>query len=104
MCAKRNQDSVPQYLSQRDDGRSSNWRVRLEPPRAIAHLPGVATFRKSTGMADLRKAKTIAARLIAEKSAEWDVLLENLSFKSTLKTLPLTKDNIRFICARRLYQ
>ena len=66
---------MPENFYRPDHGRSLNWYVRLVPPSALKGRPGVKEFRKSTGTADLRRAKTIGALLIAEKRAEWDRLL-----------------------------
>jgi hypothetical protein len=46
-----------------------NFYVCLTPPKALHHVVGKDKYRKSTGTADLRKAKPIGARLIAEKLA-----------------------------------
>jgi hypothetical protein len=65
-------------------------------------MPGVREFRKSTGTADLRRAKAIGARLIAEKRAEWDQLLTQADATALAKRI-LTPDLVEHVCARRLY-
>ncbi|MCZ8095572.1 MAG: hypothetical protein O9331_19035 [Acidovorax sp.] len=105
MCATRNQREVPQHLYRRTDGRSLNWYVRLVPPKDIEHLPaGQQEFKKSTGTADLKRAKTIAAQLIAERRAEWDRLAAETSESQEPAASVLTSSLIENICARRLYQ
>ncbi len=93
---------MPEYFYRPPHGRTLNWSVRLVPPAALKGCPGVVEFRKSTGTADLRRAKTIGARLIAEKRAEWDQILNQ---RKTLRSAPLvlTTELIEHICARRLY-
>ncbi|MHA7600396.1 DUF6538 domain-containing protein [Alicycliphilus sp. T452] len=105
MCATRNQREVPQHLRRRTDGRSLNWYVRLVPPKSIAHLPaGKQEFKKSTGTADLKRAKTIAAQLIAEQRAKWDRLAAETNPSQEPTASVLTSSLIENICARRLYQ
>lgn len=105
MCATRNQREVPQHLYIRSDGRSRSWYVRLTPPKEIEHLPGGSKeFKKSTGTADLKRAKTIAARLIAEQRAAWDRLASETKAPAPATAAVLTTSLIEDICARRLYQ
>jgi hypothetical protein len=101
--AKTSQRDVPENFYRPDHGRSLNWYVRLVPPTALKGRPGVKEFRKSTGTADLRRAKTVGAHLIAEKRAEWDKLL---AAAKPLQAEPqvLTSERVEHICARRLYQ
>lgn len=103
MCATRNQSEVPENFYRPKHGRSLNWYVRLVPPRALQGIPSVTEFRKSTGTADLRRAKAIGARLIAEKRAEWEGLMIKISGSVTEPRI-LTAELIEHICARRLYQ
>ncbi|WP_334154651.1 DUF6538 domain-containing protein [Tepidimonas sp.] len=102
MCATRDQREVPENFYRPDHGRTLNWYVRLVPPSALKGLPGVREFRKSTGTADLRRAKAIGARLIAEKRAEWDQLLAGVRGNQSAPRI-LSQDLIQHICARRLY-
>lgn len=105
MCATRNQREVPQHLYIRSDGRSRSWYVRLTPPKEIEHLPGGSKeFKKSTGTADLKRAKTITARLIAEQRAAWDRLAGETKASVPVAATVLTTSVIEDICARRLYQ
>ncbi|MFG6490280.1 hypothetical protein ACG04R_26650 [Roseateles sp. BYS78W] len=94
---------MPENFYRPDHGRSLNWYVRLVPPTALKGHPGVREFRKSTGTADLRRAKTIGALLIAEKRSEWDRLLAAAK-PACASPQPLTPELIEHICARRLYQ
>lgn len=94
---------MPENFYRPDHGRSLNWYVRLVPPTTLKGRPGVKEFRKSTGTADLRRAKTIGAHLIAEKRAEWDKLLASAK-PSQAEPQALTPERIEHICARRLYQ
>ncbi len=102
MCATRNQREVPENFYRPTHGRTLNWYVRLVPPSPLKGRKGVAEFRKSTGTADLRKAKTIGAQLIAEKRAEWDRLLSKTNGRAT-ELRALTSELVEHICARRLY-
>lgn len=103
MCATRNQREVPENFYRPDHGRTLNWYVRLVPPTPLRGLPGAKEFRKSTGTADLRKAKAIGARLIAEKRAEWQQLLDKAA-GSKSPPLILSEELIKHICAQRLYR
>lgn len=103
MCATRNQREVPENFYRPDHGRSLNWYVRLVPPTALKGRSGVKEFRKSTGTADLRRAKAIGAQLIAEKRAAWDQLLNEARAPGTGPKV-LTPEITQHICARRLYQ
>ncbi len=103
MCATRNQREVPENFYRPDHGRTLNWYVRLVPPTPLKGLPGAKEFRKSTGTADLRKAKAIGARLIAEKRAEWQQLLDKAA-GSKSPPLILSEELIKHICAQRLYR
>ena len=71
MCATLNQKDVPENFYRPNNGRTLNWYIRLVPPPALKNVEGVREYRKSTGTADLRKAKTIGVQLIADKRAEW---------------------------------
>jgi hypothetical protein len=102
MCATRNQREVPENFYRPDHGRPLNWYVRLVPPSALKGMPGVREFRKSTGAADLRRAKAIGARLIAEKRAQWDQLLAGASGSKAAPRI-LSPELIQHICAQRLY-
>ena len=101
--ATKSQRDVPENFYRPDHGRSLNWYVRLVPPTALKGRPGVKEFRKSTGTADLRRAKVVGAHLIAEKRAEWDKLLATAK-PSPAEPQVLTPERVEHICARRLYQ
>jgi hypothetical protein len=92
---------VPENFYRPKHGRSQNLYVRLVPPTVLQGLPGVCEYRKSTGTADLRRAKAVGAQLIAAKRAEWDQLLS--AVESAPGTRILSADLIENICARRLY-
>jgi hypothetical protein len=103
MCAKPTELTLPEYFYRRPDGRSQNLHVRLAPPKEVQRiLNSKKDFRQSTGTADLRKAKAIGARLIAEKRAEWELLISKASPQLPAITI-LTGRAIKDICARRLY-
>lgn len=102
MCATRNQHEVPENFYRPDNGRTLNWYVRLVPPTPLKGMPGVREFRKSTRTSDLRRAKVVGARLIADKRAEWDQLLAKAK-GPTIGPRILTSELIDHICARRLY-
>ena len=104
MCATINQREVPQHLYRPNHGHSQNWYVRLVPPRQIQCLVGTREYRKSTGTADLRRAKTVAAVLIAEKRREWNQLLANGQEKKVPSSTVLSSALIEHVCAKRLYQ
>lgn len=102
MCATRNQREVPENFYRPDNGRTLNWYVRLVPPTPLKGMPGVREFRKSTRTSDLRRAKVVGARLIADKRAEWDQLLAKAKGPAIGPRI-LTSELIDHICARRLY-
>jgi integrase len=99
--AKSNQQlTVPQHFH-RQEG-SSKWYVRLVPPTHLKGVPGVKEYRKSTGHADLRRAKPVGQTLIAEKLREWDALARATQANEATPTI-LTQELIDIICAARLY-
>ena len=102
MCATQSQLEMPENFYLPAHGRTSNWYVRLVPPAALKGQPGVREFRKSTGTSDRRRAKTIGARLIAEKRAEWDQLLTKTKAPGAGPQV-LTAELVEHICACRLY-
>lgn len=102
MCATRNQREVPENFYRPGNGRTLNWYVRLVPPTPLKGMPEVREFRKSTGTSELRRAKAIGARLIADKRAEWDRLLAKAKAQ-VIGPRILTSELIDHICARRLY-
>src|SRR4051812_46902800 len=81
---------------------SSVWYARATRPRSLDHLPGQKEFRRSTGQRDKRKAKAVAAKLIA---AQWNAWLELMSEPLDVDALPtvLTPTLVRQLCAVRLY-
>ncbi len=102
MCAKGISKDVPQNFYRPKNERTQNWYVRLVPPTALKGHPDVAEYRKSTGTADLRRAKVIGAILIAEQRARWDQLLSNIKAPA-LTPVVLNAELIESICARRRY-
>lgn len=102
MCATRTQREVPENFYRPQHGRTLCWYVRLVPPTLLRGRAGVREFRKSTGTADLRRAKAIGAQIIADKRAEWDRLLSEAAAPGAGPRI-LTADLIEHICARRLY-
>ena len=100
--ATRIQREVPENFYRSDHGRTLNWYVRLVPSTALKGHRDVREFRKSTGTADLRRAKTIGVQLIAEKRAEWDQLLSKAKVPGA-GTQVLSTEPVEHICARRLY-
>lgn len=103
MCAKRVQRDMPHHLYRPTHGHSQNWYVRLVPPQGVQHLTGPKEFRKSTGTADLKRAKTIGSQLIAQKRADWDKLLASSQQAEGSVESQLTESLIELVCAKRLY-
>lgn len=103
MCATQTKSDLPQYFYIPVSATTRNYYVCLTPPKALHHVVGKQKYRQSTGTADLRKAKPIGARLIAEKLAEWEQLLAT-SKPVQLATKALTHRSMEFICAKRIYQ
>lgn len=104
MCAKSTAElAVPEHFYR--PPRSTRWYVRLVAPEPIRHLVPDPDFRKSTGQADLRKAKAIGAALIAEKCQEWQALAASLVYDGddyAVATV-VTPAVIDKVCAARLY-
>ena len=103
MCATRTKSDLPQYFYIPVNATTRNFYICLTPPKALHHLIGKQKYRQSTGTSDLRKAKPIGARLIAEKLAAWEQLLAT---SSPLRppARALTSRIVEEICAQRLYQ
>lgn len=103
-CVKDEGNSVPMHLYRREDGRSSNYYVRLTAPTAIQHLLNKKdhSFRCSTGTADLRRAKVIGAEIIANKRREWHTMCELLVEKRETASAPLNTQLIQQIVGARL--
>jgi integrase len=99
---------MPQYLYRPSHGHSQNVYVRLGIPIDIQRLTRSPKpkkeFRKSTGTADLKRAKTVGAQLIAEKRKEWSDLLAKQGHTSGVKESVLTQSLVDHVCAKRLYQ
>lgn len=104
MCAKKAQHDMPHHLYRPTHGHSQNWYVRLVPPKEVQHLTGPKEFRKSTGTAEIKRAKTIGSQLVAQKRAEWDKLLTSSKHVDAPSEITLTQPLIDFVCAKRLYQ
>jgi len=102
MCATRTKSDLPQYFYIPANATTRNYYVCLTPPKALHHVVGKDKYRKSTGTADLRKAKPIGARLIAEKLAEWEHLLATTN-PARPAAKALTSRVVKDICAQRLY-
>lgn len=103
MCATRVNLDLPQYFYIPLNATTRNYYVCLTPPKALHHIVGKQKYRRSTGTADLRKAKPIGARLIAEKLDEWSQLLAR-SRTTQPASKALSRRTVEFICAKRLYQ
>lgn len=103
-CDKDKEDTLPKYLERRKDGRSSNYYVRLTAPTAIRPLLSKDdyVYRRSTGTADLRRAKVIAADLVAQKLREWHALREAMHSSHPTVLTPLTGQLIQQIAGARL--
>lgn len=102
MCATQSKSDLPQYFYIPVNATTRNYYICLTPPKALHHVIGKQKYRQSTGTADLRKAKPIGARLIAEKLAEWEQLLATTNpLRPAAKAL--TSRAIKDICAQRLY-
>ncbi len=81
---------------------SNNWSVRLTPPKHVQHLVGKSEYRRSTGHADLVRARPVGQTLIADKLREWDALACASEVRDATPTI-LSTDLIETICAARLY-
>lgn len=103
MCATQSKSDLPQYFYIPPNATTRNYYICLTPPKALHHVVGKDKYRKSTGTADLRKAKPIGARLIAEKLAEWELAASKAAPPPKAAGI-LTSELIENICARRLYQ
>ena len=102
MCATQTKSNLPQYFYIPVNATTRNFYVCLTPPKALHHIVGKQKYRQSTGTADLRKAKPIGMRLIAEKLAAWEQLLATSSpLRPAVKAL--TSKTVEDICAQRLY-
>ena len=103
-CDKDEDSTVPKHIQRRDDGRSSNFYVRLVAPTDIqAFLPKKDhVFRKSLGTADLRRAKVIGAEIIARKLKEWAALREFDEMKPKVVQVLLNESIIKQIAGARL--
>lgn len=101
MCATRTKSDLPQYFYIPSNSSTNNYKVRLTPPKALQHLVK-GQYRATTGTSDLRKARAIGARLIAEKLAEWDALLTTCAPPQSAPIF-LTNKSMKDICAQRLY-
>lgn len=105
-CDKAKENSILpiKYLERRDDGRSSNFYIRLPIPKAIQALfpKGPREYRKSTGTADLRKANAIGAEMVATKLKEWSLLQDQLVTEQPAPTI-LSQTIIDQVVAARLH-
>lgn len=92
------------YLKRRDDGRSSNFYVRMVAPTAIQHLlpPSEIVYRESTGTADVRRANVVGAAMVAAKLKEWQALHDQLSDRQSSPTV-LSQSVIDQVVANRLH-
>lgn len=102
MYAKSNQKltDMPEHFYKPKG--SSKIYVRLTAPTEIRHLVKDMEYRKSTGHAELRRAKPIGMALIAEKLREWDSIARQVVDVDWTPTI-LTSGLIEQICSRRLY-
>lgn len=100
MPKTRQELTVPQHFYKQ--ARSSNWYVRLEPPGHVREAGVTKAFRKSTGHSDLRKAKPIGAKLIADQLRQWEALAA-ASRGIEVVEVRLTQDIVDRICDARLY-
>lgn len=102
MYAKSSQEltDMPEHFY-RPKG-SRNIYVRLTAPTHIQHLVKDKEYRKSTGHAELGRAKVVGATLIAEKLREWDSIAREAADVVWAPTI-LTSGLIEQICSIRLY-
>ena len=103
-CAKDGETNLPKHLEKRADGRSPNYYVRLVAPRAIQPFLSKKDieFRVSTGTANLREAKVIAADLVARKTREWDAHYKAMQPNQRPRHTPLTESLIKQIAGARM--
>lgn len=99
-CATLNQYEVPEHFYRPSHGRSQCWYVRLVPPRELRGHSGVKEFRRSTGTADIKRAKVIGAQLLADKRREWALIL-SAAPQSEGRVTRLTPELVDIICQRR---
>lgn len=92
--------TVPEHFYKQK--KSSNWYVRLEPPNHVREAGETRSFRKSTGHSDIRKAKPVGAKLIADQLRQWEALVALGQGKQVVE-VRLTQDTIDQICDARLY-
>ncbi len=94
--------TVPEhYFKQK---KSSAWYVRLVPSETLRTKFGVKEFRKSTGQAELRKAKVAGQTLIADKLRQWESLLSSPKDRESHAIPSILSDSlIETICSARLY-
>jgi integrase len=64
----------------------------------------VKEFKKSTGTADLKRARPIAAQLIAEQRAAWERMAAKADMPDAAVGGVLTSSLIKHVCSHRLYQ
>lgn len=99
--AKSHQElTVPEHFYKQ--ARSSNWSVRLEPPSHVREAGETKSFRKSTGHSDLRKAKVVGAKLIADQLRRWEALVAAARGTQVVE-VTLTQETIDQICDARHY-
>jgi len=92
--------TVPEHFYRPSN--SNNWYVRLVAPTHLLHVVKDKEFRKSTGHADLKRAKPKGMALIAEQFRVWDSIARTLPDTKIVSTI-LTSELIETICASRLY-
>lgn len=84
-------------------GRSKNWYVCIQVPRALQPLVGQKEVNRSTFTADRTRAKTVAASIEAELRAKWLPLLERTDrAANAAKPTILSESLITQICGVRL--
>lgn len=94
--------TVPEHFFKQKT--SAAWYVRLVPNETLRTKFGVKEFRKSTGQAELRKAKAVGKTLIADKLRQWESLLSSPKDHESHATPSILSDSlIETICSARLY-
>lgn len=104
-CDNGGENLVPiKYLHRRDDGKSSNYYVRLVAPTDIqALLPKKdRVYRQSTGTADIRIANVRGAEMVARKLKEWQAVRVLTSSEHDAVRASLTPTLIEQISGARL--
>ncbi len=84
---------------------SSNWYVRLDPSTELKRYCAPTPLRKSTGQSDLKLAKIVGLKMLADQRAEWHRLLESFTRDTAVHRTKVFLDEslVATICHARLH-